>query len=40
MKSLEKRVDKLEKDAHPPRTFVTCEECKTKIKEKDGTNNS
>ena len=39
--ALEDRVKVLEGQAHPPRTFVTCEECKQKIKEKDnGADNS
>ena len=37
---LEKKVKSLEDVAHPPRTFVTCEECKQKIKESNGTDNS
>ena len=41
IKLLEEKVEKLEKASHPPRTFVTCEECKQKIKEKDnGADNS
>jgi len=28
------RINKLEKDSHPRREFVTCESCKCKIKEK------
>ena len=28
IKLLEEKVEKLEKSAHPPRKFVTCEECK------------
>jgi len=31
---LDEKVEKLEKASHPPREFVRCEECKTKIKEK------
>ena len=34
---IEQRLLKLEQDAHPPREFVTCNSCKAKIKEKDGT---
>ena len=37
---LEKKVKSLEDIAHAPRDFVTCEECKRKIKEKDGSHNS
>ena len=41
IKKIEDRVKKLEDQAHPPRTFVTCEECNQKIKEKDnGVDNS
>ena len=32
---VEKRLDLLEKMAHPQREFVQCEECKCKIKEKE-----
>ena len=31
---LEERLIVLENIAHPPRDFVTCEDCKNKIKEK------
>ena len=41
IRKIEDRVKKLEDQSHPPRTFVTCEECKQKIKEKnDGADNS
>ena len=40
VKLLEEKVEKLEKKSHSPRIFVTCEECKQKIKEQDGNNNS
>tara|TARA_Y100000310_G_scaffold293255_1_gene322713 strand:- start:276 stop:401 length:126 start_codon:yes stop_codon:yes gene_type:complete len=33
IKVLEDRIKNLEDIAHPPRIFVTCEECNTKIKE-------
>ena len=33
IKLLEDKVEKLEKESHPPREFVRCEECKQKIKE-------
>ncbi len=36
MYSIEKRLFKLEKDAHAPRDFVRCNECSSKIREKDG----
>ena len=35
--SLADRVTKLEQNSHPPRDFVRCEECKDKIRAKDGT---
>ena len=35
IKSIANRVTRLENVAHPPRDFVTCEDCKQKIKEKD-----
>ena len=31
------RVDKLEKDSHPPRTYVVCDKCNYKIKNYEGT---
>ena len=34
IKMLEDRIENLESIAHPPRIFVTCEDCKNKIKEK------
>ena len=34
VKSIEKRVDLLEKMAHPQREFVQCESCKCEIQEK------
>ena len=41
IKKIEDRMKALEDQAHPPRTFVTCEECKQKIKEKNnGADNS
>ena len=33
IKELDDRIAKLERDSHPVRAFVTCEECKKKIKE-------
>tara|TARA_Y100000310_G_scaffold9137_1_gene9583 strand:+ start:294 stop:410 length:117 start_codon:yes stop_codon:yes gene_type:complete len=33
IKALEERVKVLEEQAHPPRVFVRCEDCKKKIKE-------
>ena len=41
IRKIEDRVKELENQAHPPRTFVTCEDCKQKVKEEDnGTDNS
>ena len=41
IKKIEDRVKVLEEKSHSPRIFVTCEECKQKIKEKDnGADNS
>ena len=41
IKDIEDRMRALEEKSHSPRTFVTCEECKQKIKEKDnGADNS
>jgi hypothetical protein len=34
VKSIEKRLNLIEKMAHPERDFVKCENCKCKIKEK------
>jgi len=36
LQKLTDRVKNLEDMAHPPRTFVTCESCKDKIRDKDG----
>ena len=36
LQKLTDRVKKLEDMAHPARTFVTCESCNEKIREKDG----
>ena len=33
LKNITDRVVKLEKIAHPPRKFITCETCKEKVKE-------
>tara|TARA_R100000808_G_C2013279_1_gene64864 strand:- start:226 stop:363 length:138 start_codon:yes stop_codon:yes gene_type:complete len=32
VKLLEEKVEKLEKNAHPPKEFVCCENCNCKIK--------
>ena len=37
MGSVRSRLDKLEKDSHPPRTFVVCDKCNYKIKNYEGT---
>lgn len=34
VKELKKEVEELKKNSHPPRTFVKCENCNCKIKEK------
>ena len=34
MEVMQKRVAKLESNTHPQRDFVSCEQCKCKIKEK------
>ena len=31
------RLDKLEKNTHPPKTFIMCDKCKRKIKQYEGT---
>ena len=39
LSSIADRVTRLESVSHPPRKFVTCEDCKQKIKEReDGKN--
>ena len=35
--SVRARLDKLEKDSHPPRTYVVCDKCNYKIKNYEGT---
>ena len=35
IQNISKRLSKLESIAHPPRDFVTCEDCKQKIREND-----
>ena len=37
MSSARSRLDKLEKDSHPPRTYVVCDKCNYKIKNYEGT---
>jgi len=31
------RLEKLEKDSHPPRNYIVCDKCKYKIKQYEGT---
>ncbi len=31
------RIEKLEKDSHPPRRFIVCDKCKYKIEQYEGT---
>ena len=31
------RIDKLEKDSHPPKSYVVCDNCKYKIEQYEGT---
>ena len=31
------RLEKLEKDSHPPRSYVVCDKCNYKIKQYEGT---
>ena len=35
IQNIAKRLSKLELMAHPPRDFVTCEDCKQKIRKAD-----
>ena len=37
MGSVRARLDKLEKDSHPPRKYVMCDKCNYKIKNYEGT---
>ena len=37
MDSARSRLDKLEKDSHPPRTYGVCDKCNYKIKNYEGT---
>ena len=37
MDSARSRLDKLEKDSHPPRTYVVCDKCNYKMKNYEGT---
>ena len=37
MGSVRARLDKLEKDSHPPRSYIVCDKCSYKIKQYEGT---
>ncbi len=37
MGSVRARLDKLEKDSHPPRSYIVCDKCSFKIKQYEGT---
>lgn len=37
MGSVRKRLDKLEKNSHPPRSYIVCDKCSYKIKQYEGT---
>ena len=37
MGSVRARLDKLEKDSHPPRSYIVCDKCSSKIKQYEGT---
>ena len=37
MGSVRARLEKLEKDSHPPRTYIVCDKCSFKIKQYEGT---
>ena len=37
MGSVRARLDKLEKDSHPPRRYIVCDKCNYKIKQYEGT---
>ena len=37
MGSVRARLDKLEKNSHPPRTYIVCDKCKFKISQYEGT---
>ena len=37
MGAVRARLDKLEKDSHPPRSYVVCDKCSSKIKQYEGT---
>ena len=37
MESVRARLDNLEKNSHPPKTFIVCDKCNHKIKQYEGT---
>ena len=37
MGSVRARLDKLEKNSHPPRSYIVCDNCSCKIKQYEGT---
>ena len=37
MGSVRARLDKLEEDSHPPRSYIVCDKCSYKIKQYEGT---
>ena len=36
MGSVRARLDKLEKDSHPPKSYIVCDKCSYKIKQYEG----
>ena len=37
MGSVRARLDKLEKDSHPPKSYIVCDKCSYKIRQYEGT---
>ena len=37
MEAVLNRLERLEKDSHPPRQFIVCDKCSYKIKQYEGT---
>ena len=37
MGSVRARLDKLEEDSHPPKSYIVCDKCSYKIKQYEGT---
>ena len=37
MEAMHKRVAKLEKNSHPPKSYIVCDRCSAKIKQYEGT---